>query len=369
DDFDQRIAQWLAVRYRELSGSEFPSDPRLRQVLRETAERTKRRLSEADASEITFPEGQFAPVGLTVELSRSQLEALTVDLLDRMAVAAKQALADAQLRPEEIERVLLVGGATRMPAVRRLATSLMGREPYRYIDPDEVVATGAAIEAGVILGHLNKVVLLDVLPLSLGVETQGGLMSVIIPRNSPLPAIGSRLFTTAVDYQTSMDIQVLQGERQLAEDNVSLGCLQLTGICSAPRGAPKVEVAFDVDVDGIIHVSASDLLSESVVEAKVSSTKLLDRQEIQRLADDARRFEAQDRAKREETQTTIEARNLIEAARVVLGQQAPSSHNGQTLDLAKALDGLKQALADGAFPELRTRCDQMKGLLSSLTTV
>jgi len=243
----------------------------------------------------------------------------------------------------------------------------MGREPYRYIDPDQVVAKGAAIEAGMLLGLVEQAVLLDVLPLSLGVETQGGLTARIIARNTPLPASGSRIFTTAVDYQTSMAIHVLQGERELASENVSLGQFQLDGIPSAPRGVAKVEVAFAVDVDGIIHVSTKELLSDSEVKVKVASTKLLDAGEIQRLTEEAQRNAAQDQEKRRKVEIGIEATNIIAAAEITLSEMERSQADPGVQQVAQALSNLKDAVASGVCDDIQSRSHELRELLAALS--
>jgi len=236
-----------------------------------------------------------------------------------------------------------------MPMVRELARTLFGQEPYRYLDPDEVVALGAAIQAGVLLGLVEKVQLLDVLPLSLGIETQGGLLAKIISRNTPLPASGARIFTTAADYQTSLDVHVLQGERALAKDDISLGRFQLSDIPLATRGTPKVEVTFDADVDGIIHVTAYDLLSDNEVKVKLASTKSLDPQEIASLAEEASRSAEQDGEKRRQIEVMNRAQSLVAAADMTLAQRAsaPPADPGKQR-IAQALSQLKEALELGA---------------------
>ncbi len=243
---------------------------------------------------------------------------------------------------------------------------MAGREPYRYIDPDEVVAVGAAIHSGMLLGLVEKAVLLDVLPLTLGIETQGGLMARIIPRNSPLPASGARIFTTAADYQAAMDIHVLQGERELATDNVSLGQFELSGIPAAPRGVAKVEVAFEADVDGIIHISATDLLGENQVKVKLASTKLLDTLEIEHLAQEAQARAEEDRSKRERVRAGIEAGNLVAAAKTVLEEMAGQRPDSQAEHLAEAISKVQEAEAEGATHEIRRQCSELQQLLKTI---
>lgn len=250
-----------------------------------------------------------------------------------------------------------------MPQVRELARQMLGKEPYRYIDPFTVVAQGAAIYAGMLLGSVEKVVLLDVLPLSLGVETQGGMMATLVPRNTPLPASADQVFTTATDYQVSMDIHVLQGERGLAGDNISLGQFQLDGIPSARRGVAKVEVALWADVDGIVHISATDILSETEVNAKVVSTKLLDPEEIECLKEEAERNEAEDKEKRARILAGIEADNTIAAAEMAL-EEVGMTPQGQ--QIVSGIDAVKAALASGLVEEIRRCCKEMRQLLESI---
>ncbi|MBI4199257.1 MAG: Hsp70 family protein [Chloroflexi bacterium] len=283
DDYDQRLAAYLAEQYRQARGVDFPNTPEARQQLREAAERAKVQLSPSPGTRVSLdlPGDDAAPRVWKTDVTRECFERLTADLLQRMVGPTRQALRDADLTPAGIDRVVLAGGATRMPALRALVKEMFGKEPYRSLDPDEVVAMGAAVQAAMLLGLLEKVVLLDVLPLSLGVETQAGFAARIIPRNTPLPASASRVFTTAADGQTAMDIHVLQGEGELASDNISLGQLRLEGIPSAPRGVPKVEVGFQADVDGLLHVSALDLLGENQIQARLACSKALDPSDLE----------------------------------------------------------------------------------------
>lgn len=368
DDYDQRLSEYLAEEYERTWGTPFPPDTSARQRLREAAEKAKIELSSYEVALATLPlfvDGQCSDERpFPLEVTRAQFEAVTADLLQRMVTPTRQALRDAGLAPQDIDRVVLAGGATRMPALRRLVRDLFGKEPYRYLNPDEVVAQGAAIQAGMLLGLVNKVVLLDVLPLSLGIETQGGLTTRIIPRNTPLPATAGHIFTTAADYQTSMDFHVLQGERELAVDNVSLGQFCLDGISPAHRGSAKVEVTFEADVDGIVHVSAVDLASENQVLVTVTSTKLLDKQEIARLAEEARSKAQEDRAKRDHIQAEIKAGSALAAAELALASGAPTCRGGGP-ELEAAASQLREAVAAGDAPRLRDQSSQVRRLLGA----
>ena len=365
DDWDSRLLQHLMAEYSRALGAEFPNDAVARYRLRELAEQAKRELSSVPVTRVRLPLGAGEARYLELEVSREQLESATSDLLERMVTPTHQALADAGLSPRELDRVILVGGMTRMHAVRDLARSLFGKEPYRYIDPDEVVAVGAAIQAGMLLGVIEKAVLLDVLPLSLGVETQGGLMARIVPRNTPLPATGSRIFTTAADYQTSMEVHVLQGERELAGENVSLGRFQLNGMPPAIRSVPKVEVAFDVDMDGIVQVLAQELLSGTEVKVKVVSTKSLDSSEIADRAEEARGSATQDRAAREGIEARIEAQNVLAAVEMALDGREHLASGVLVQEVLQGTAQLQEALRSGSSGQFKALSTQIRKKLAA----
>jgi len=366
DDYDQRLTEYLAEQYRETYGTNFPRDGADRQRLREAAERAKIDLSERSSTSIYLPfigGNSFAFSHLETTLTRGKFQELTKDLLQKLVGPTQQALADAELRPQDIDRVILVGGATRMPAVQELARQLLGKEPHKTINPDEVVALGAATQAGMLLGVIDKAVLLDVLPLSLGVETQRGLFARIIGRNTPLPASESRIFTTADDNQTSVDIHALQGERELAMDNISLGQFQLNDIPPLPKGTPKIEVSFDVDVDGIVHVSATDLLTENTQSVRVVSSKGLSSQEIQRMIDEAETSAEEDRRKRELVEAGIEADSAISAAEMAMGELHEYHAEAPAEEVWRTVIKVKEALASAQSDEIRCRSAELRELL------
>ena len=367
DDYDQRVADYLAEQYRESYGFDFPVDAMAKQRLREAAERAKIALSRELSTSIYIPfigSDSGAPTHLNATLTRERFQELTRDLLEKMIPPTKQALADAPMGPQDIDRVILVGGATRMPAVKELARQLFRKEPYQEgINPDEVVALGAAIQAGMLLGFIDKAVLLDVLPLSLGIETQGGLFAKIIPRNTPLPASEGRIFTTAVDNQTSVDIQVLQGERELAVDNISLGQFQLEGIPPLPRGTPKIEVSFDIDVDGIVHVSATDLLTENTRSVKVVSSRGLSPEDIQRVIYEAEVSVEEDMARRERIEAGIQADSAIAAAEMAMEELHNSNAEPQAREVWSAVLKVKESLASDRVDEIRCRSRELRDLL------
>lgn len=312
DDWDAAVVEWLCRGFQEEHGIDLRKDRTALQRLREAAEKAKIELSSVTSTTISLPfitAGQDGPLHLEVDLTRAQLEALTTDLLDRMKGPTQQALQDAGLTPEQIDRILLVGGMTRSPAVQALVRSIFGKEPFKGINPDEVVALGAAIQAGVQAGELDDIVLLDVTPLSLGLETLGGIMTTLIPRNTMIPTSCTRTFTTASDNQRTVDIKVYQGERELVAENQLLGGFQLTGLEPAPRGVPKIDVTFDIDVNGIVHVSARDRATGKEQQVTLSASGGLSPEDIQRMTAEAEAYRAEDQQRRE----AVEQRNRAEA--------------------------------------------------------
>ncbi len=283
DDWDGQIMDYLADEFQKEHGIDLRKDRIALQRLKEAAEKAKIRLSSTLTTNVRLPfivTNQDDPKHLEIMLTRAKFEDITQDLLQKMIGPTKQALADAKLKPQDIDRVILVGGATRMPGVQELAIELLDREPYKHIDPDEVVAVGAAIQAGVLTGQVKEIVLVDVTPLSLGIETLGGIFAKIIERNTSIPISCGQIFTTATDNQTTVDIHILQGEREIAASNMSLGRFQLMDIPPALRGMPRIEVSFDIDANGILHVSAQDLHTGNEQRTKITSSQALSKEEV-----------------------------------------------------------------------------------------
>jgi molecular chaperone DnaK len=353
DDYDRRVIDLLAEECLAETGVDVRRDPVAWQGLREAAERAKIELSTAETATIRLSLPGRGCRTLERVLTRAEFEAACAELTRMLLGPARRALADARMEPADIERVILVGGSTRMPAVRRAVEEMMGAAPYVGLNPDEVVAIGAAIQAGVLGGEITEVVLVDVTPLSLGIRTLGGLFTRLIPRNTPIPTSASQIFTTADDDQAAVDVHVLQGEREMADDNMSLGVFTLDGIPPQPRGKARVEVSFRIDADGIVHVAAADLETENEREIRVNGAARLCRQDVARMVRDAAAHAGKDLRRREEVELRIEADGLVRAARASLEENRERAEAGERDALGEGLDELESLLAEADGEEIR----------------
>jgi len=320
DDWDVRIMDWMAEQFKAETGIDLTQDRMAMQRLKEAAEKAKIELSTLMTASINLPfisSTAEGPAHMEMSMTRAQMEELTKDLLERMIGPTEQAMADAKLSPSQIQKVLLVGGMTRMPILQETVKTMFGKEPTKGVNPDEIVAQGAAIQAGILSGNVTDIVLLDVTPLSLGIETQGGVFTKLIERNTVIPTSHAQQFTTAVDNQAAVDIHVLQGERDFAVDNKTLGKFQLTGILPAPRSVPKIEVAFDIDQNGIVNVSAKDVATGRAQKVTITASSGLGKSEVERMVEEAEKYRKQDEKRREEQDTKIKADQAIYQAKKI----------------------------------------------------
>ncbi|AEH53805.1 molecular chaperone DnaK [Heyndrickxia coagulans] len=370
DDFDQAIIDYLVSEFKKEHGIDLSKDKMALQRLKDAAEKAKKDLSGVTSTQISLPfitAGESGPLHLEMTLTRAKFDELTADLVERTMGPTRQALQDAGLTANDIDKVILVGGSTRIPAVQEAIRKEIGKEPHKGVNPDEVVAMGAAIQGGVLTGDVKDVVLLDVTPLSLGIETMGGVFTKLIERNTTIPTSKSQIFSTAADNQTAVDIHVLQGERPMAADNKTLGRFQLTDIPPAPRGIPQIEVTFDIDKNGIVNVSAKDLGTGKQQKITIKSSTTLSDEEIERMVKEAEANAEKDKKRKEEAELRNEADQLVFTAEKTLKELEGKVDASEISKAEKAKDELKAAIEKNDLNEMRQKKDALQEIVQDLS--
>lgn len=370
DDWDERIVNWIADEFKKEQGIDLRNDRQALQRLREAAEKAKIELSSVMETEINLPyitADASGPKHLQMKLTRAKFEQLTENLIERLRGPFNSALKDASLSTSQVDEVVLVGGATRMPMVQDLVRSLTGKEPHKGVNPDEVVAVGAAIQAGVLAGEVKDVLLLDVTPLSLGVETMGSIMTALIERNTTIPVRKSEIFSTAEDNQTAVDIHVLQGERPMAADNMSLGRFRLEGIPPAPRGIPQVEVTFDIDANGILNVTARDTASGKEQKVTITASTNLSKQEIEAKIRESREHEAEDRNRRELAEARNTADSLAYQTEKTLRELGDRISASERSTIENQITGLREALNSNDLASIRRQSEELQNTFHAIS--
>lgn len=371
DDFDDKIIDWLVQEFKKENGFDLTKDKMAMHRLKEAAEKAKHELSSLMSVDINIPyitATQDGPLHLEATLTRARFNDMTADLVEKTVGPMKQAMKDANLKPADLDKVILVGGSTRVPAVQEAVKNFTGKEPFKGINPDEVVALGAAIQAGVLTGEVTDVVLLDVTPLSLGIETLGGVFTRIIERNTTIPVAKSQIFTTAADNQPSVDIHVLQGERKLAQDNVTLGRFQLSGIPPAMRGIPQIEVKFDIDVNGIVNVTAKDLATNREQTITITSSSGLSEKDIERMVRDAEQFAAEDEKRYKEIEVRNHADSMIYQTEKNLKDFADKIDEADKAVVESAKEELQKAMASSDVAEIESKTEALAQAMYAFTS-
>ena len=371
DDFDQRIIDWMVSSFKAETGVDLKNDKMAMQRLKEAAEKAKIELSGVTSAAINLPfitADATGPKHLDLTLSRAKFNELTADLVEKTMVPVKNALADSGLSINEIDKVLMVGGSSRIPAVQEAVKKLTGKEPFKGINPDECVAMGAALQAGVLGGEVEGLLLLDVTPLSLGIETMGGVMTKVIDRNTTIPTKKSQIFSTAADNQTQVEVNVLQGEREFARDNKQLGLFKLDGIAPAPRGIPQIEVSFDIDANGIVNVHAKDLGTGKEQNITITSSTNMSKEDIDKAIKNAEQFAEEDKKRREEVETKNEAENLCYAVEKLLSDSGDKISEEDKTNLNGKVSTLKEAISANNFEDIKSKTEELQKAMYEVST-
>ncbi len=370
DDFDQRIIDWLADTFKAEQGIDLRGDKMAMQRLKEAAEKAKIELSGVTSSAISLPfitADATGPKHLEATLTRAKFNEMTADLVEATMNPVRQAISDSGLSVGEIDKVLMVGGSSRIPAVQEAVQKYLGKEPFKGINPDECVAIGAALQAGVLGGEVKGMLLLDVTPLSLGIETMGGINTKIIERNTTIPVKKSQIFSTAADNQPSVEVHVLQGEREFARDNKTLGVFHLDGIMPAPRGVPQIEVTFDIDANGIVHVSAKDLGTNKEQSISITASSNMSKEDIEKAVNEAARFAEEDKKRREEIDTRNNADQMVYQSEKLVSENGDKMSEQEKTDINAKIDALKEALKGEDINLIKSRQEELTKVLNDVS--